>query len=85
MLQSVSEKLDEDPHIKKKQIKSKQHYARYMHFYGLSVEGGKDRAKVIIANKEEASGVTSKAKELKDSQAKTCKKGKQKVVCFYMC
>lgn len=85
MLQSILEKLDEDPQIRKWQMKNKQKYARYMQFYGLSVEGGKDRAKPIIANKKEASDITSKGKEVKHSQTKACKKGKQKVMCLYDC
>ena len=56
-----------------------------MQFYGVSVEGGKDRAKVIIANKEAVDTTTSKAKREKHSEAKSYKKGKQKVVHFYEC
>ena len=76
----LAEKLDKDPKIREKQLRSKQKYVNFVEFYGRSVEGGKERAKVIIANKDTKQNKPNKESKANPKQGKASKKGKQQAV-----
>ncbi|XP_078360874.1 putative ATP-dependent RNA helicase DDX60 isoform X2 [Oculina patagonica] len=70
--QSFTDKPPEDPYLRKLYFKEKQKYVRFHRFYGNSLVGGIDQAKIITVTETEP-----KKKKGKDKQGKMSKKAAQ--------